>query len=67
MICRLIAHDMYTRIETTLMEAEERAIVKFCFKNWPQMKQVPIFEWFFPHCLSLSSMKYMIRSTQEEQ
>lgn len=64
MIRRLIAHDFLSHKEYTLMEAEEKAIVKFCFASWPRLNIVPLFEWFCPQNLSLSTTKYIITNVE---
>lgn len=57
---RLISHDFRSHKEFTLMEAEESEIVKYCFASWPKLRTVPVFEWFCPQILSLSTTKYII-------
>lgn len=64
MIRRLIAHDFRSHHEYTLMEADEKEIVKYCFANWPGLNIVPVFEWFCPQDLSLSTTKYIITNVE---
>lgn len=58
MSSKLIAHDLRTHTEDTLLTADELRIVRLVRRWWPGMDEVPIHEWFIPS--PLVGKKYMI-------